>query len=155
MIKAVFDFIVALIKLLKKTQPELIKPTSTEIISLGELHTLLRKKFPEQGEIYLSDHTYKLCNVKDIKRFLSQDDTNKMGYIAEERDCDDHAYRLLGQFSIPYWSDLAFGLVWTDLHSLNCFISEDKKFYFIEPQQDTIQEELHKWQGTTIRFIVL
>jgi len=138
----------------RKSIPEKIKPTSQRVISMGELYNLLRKRFPK-GELYLSDHLYLLCSKADISKFLQQDATNKYKYQPEKFDCDDFAYRLMGQFSVPDWSYLAFGLVWTDRHALNCFVTEDLEFYFIEPQNDVIRKELKSWQGSTIRFITL
>jgi len=116
---------------------------------------ILRARFRE-GVIYLSDSKlYLMCNRADIETFLKQDDTNKMGYVAEQRDCDDFSYRLMGQFSIPDWSALAFGIVWTNLHALNIIVTEDDKVLFIEPQTDDIIENLEDWMGSTIRFIMM
>jgi len=131
------------------------KPISTQTIDSTELYKILRLRFPTDGQLYLSDKEYKLCHIEDIECFLIKDETNRVGYIPEERDCDDFAYRLMGQFSIPGWSDLTLGIVWTDLHALNCFIDEDKKFWFIEPQKDELQPFLEEWQGKTIRFIMM
>ena len=117
--------------------------------------------------IYLSDVWYWLCSEADIETFLAQDDTNKavaylpygtppgMTYVSEERDCDDFSYRLMGQLSIPEWSGIAFGIVWTDKHALNCFIDETGKFWFVEPQTGKLQDKLEAWQGTEILFILM
>ena len=78
-----------------------------------------------------------------------------MGYVTEERDCDDFSYRLMGQLSVPDWSGIAFGIVWTNLHALNCMIDENGKFWFIEPQTGRLQSKLEAWQGTEILFILL
>lgn len=69
--------------------------------------------------------------------------------------CDDFSYRLMGQLSIPEWSGIAFGIVWTNLHALNCFIDDKGKFWFIEPQSDKLQDKLEAWQGTEILFILM
>jgi len=143
-----------LLKSLPKSE-ELPKPSSTEEIEVKELSTILRQRFPKEGQLFLSDQKYKLCNVRDIRTFCTQDKTNHVKYESEWMDCDDFAYRLMGQLSIPEWSKLAFGIVWTNLHALNCFIGEDKLFYFLEPQKDTIQTQLEAWQGSTVRFIVM
>ncbi len=139
----------------RRTIPEKIKPTSTRVISMGALYQILRKRFPNEGELYLSDSMYLLCNTADISKFLQQDATNKYKYQSEKYDCDDFAYRLMGQFSVEDWSYLAFGLVWTDTHALNCFIDENLDFYFLEPQNDIIRKELKSWQGSRIRFICM
>lgn len=142
-------------RFLPKTVPEKFKPTSQRIISSKDLKVILRSRFPDVGEIYLSDRLYLLCNTADISKFLQQDATNKYKYQDQFYDCDDFSYRLMGQFSIPLWSDLAFGIVWTRSHALNCFVTEDEKFYFIEPQNDKILEELKPWMGSKIRFIIM
>ena len=55
--------------------------------------------------------------------------------------CDDFSFRLMGQFSIPGWSDIAFGIAVSEVHAYNCVIAEndgDIKAYLIEPQADRI-----------------
>jgi len=139
----------------KGSKPEPILPTSTERIEYGDLYALLRAEAP-LAELFLSDRSYLLCNKADITRFLVQDKTNKYEYTKEKFDCDDFSYRLLGQFSIPGWADLAFGLVWTDRHAMNCMVTEDGTFYLIEPQTDTLQHGgLLPSQGDHIRLIIM
>lgn len=134
----------------KKVEPERIKPTSSQRISYGDLFCLIKNTFPS-CELYLSDSNYLLCSYDDIALFLAQDQTNKMDYIIEERDCDDFSYRLMGQFSIPDWSNLCLGIIWTDNHAFNCFVTEDKELLFIEPQTDEISGKLRE----KVRLIVL
>ena len=50
---------------------------------------------------------------------------------------------------------LAFGILWTNLHAMNCFVAEDRKLYLLEPQTDTIQTKLEPWQGASVRFIMM
>ena len=129
-------------------------PTSTKEIKVDDLHKLLRNKF-EEANIFLSDMTYKLCNPEDIKYFLSIDGTNRFEYEAESYDCDNFSYRLMGQFSIPEWATLCFGICWTDKHALNFFIDEERKFWFVEPQNDSVQENLSSWQGNKVLLIMI
>ncbi len=136
-------------------EPKMIYPTSRAVISHKGLYTILRQKFPDEGQLYLSDRVYRLPSKEDIKVFLARDKTNREKYVAEDYDCDDFAYRLMGQFSVPVWSALAFGLVWTDCHALNCFVAQNQKFYFIEPQNDKIMENLEPEMGSHIRFICM
>ena len=77
-----------------------------------------------------------------------------MGYLPEERDCDDHSYRLMGQLSIPGWSALSFGILWTFSHALNCFVTENGGFRLVEPQTDQIRS-LKPDEGNDIRFITM
>ena len=132
-----------------------IKPEMKVQVTGNYIFNILDAIVPKATHIYLSDSLYWLCSDKDIENFLSQDDTNKMGYIAEERDCDDFSYRLMGQLSIPDWSGIAFGIVWTNLHALNCFIDDMGVFWFVEPQTNKLQDKLEAWQGTEILFIMM
>ena len=137
-----------------KPQPKPPPVTSTERIGTADLHAILRSVAPD-AQLYLSDRSFLLCKKQDIKDFLAYDKTNRIEYVAEAFDCDDFAYSLMGQISIPGWSDLAFGLVWTNLHALNICVTEERKVLFIEPQNDFIQSGLLPWQGDRIRFIIL
>ncbi len=138
----------------KKKPSDLPVSTSTAHISNAELRSLLEAKFP-QCNIYLSDGDYRLCSEKDMEAFLSYDPTEKNKYSAEEFDCDDFSYRLMGQFCVPGWSDLAFGILWTNTHALNVFVTEEKKVLFIEPQNDNIEELLEPWQGSMVYLVVM
>jgi len=129
-------------------------PKSSGEIGYSDLYKLLRDLFPE-AHIFLSDRKYKLCYVADIADFLKQDQTNRDEYEAEYHDCDDFAYRLMGQFSIPGWSALAFGFCWTDTHAVNCFVNTKEEFMFIEPQKDTIQTKLTSWQGSKVILVCM
>ncbi len=149
--------ILALIRRLVSGRQKEPKPPKVALrneLTQAELSRLLRKKFGRVA-IFLSDRIYKTCTQSDIEEFLKFDETNKMGFVPETRDCDDFAYRLMGQFSTPEWSALAFGIVWTDKHAMNCFIDNNKEFHFIEPQTDRLQKDLKPWQGSKIRLIMM
>ncbi len=137
------------------TPLSIVKPVVRKQVGIDYVYNILNALVPSATHIYLSDSQYWLCSDADIEKFLSQDDTNKMGYVAEERDCDDFSYRLMGQLSIPEWSGIAFGIVWTEKHALNCFISETGKFWFVEPQTGKLQDKLEAWQGSEILFILM
>ena len=136
-------------------KPPTIKPMMRKQVDFNYVYNILNTLTPSATHIYLSDNQYWLCSDADIDNFLSIDVTNKEQYIAEEFDCDDFSYRLMGQLSIPEWSGIAFGIVWTNLHALCCFIDEAGKFWFIEPQTDELQDKLEPWQGTEILFILM
>lgn len=130
-----------------------ILPTGTHITSTAEKAMLLDKWFP--GVQQFLTYQYVLPSYDDIALFLAQDQTNKYDYVFPDYLCSHYAMRLAGQFSIPGWSNLTFGLCWTDKHALNCVITQDKEFYFVEPQTDTLQDKLEPWQGSTLRFIMI
>lgn len=125
-------------------------PDLSHIVTLDELVGIIKGKLPN-AQVNYSDNTYALCTYDDIAWMLLNDQTDKMEYESEELDCDDFSYRLLGQFSVPKWSHLAFGIIWSDTHAFNFFVTEDKKVLFVEPQTDAITED---FKGR-VRFMVL
>lgn len=139
----------------QQLQPLVSPPVMRKQVDGNYIYGIMNAVVPSATHIYLSDNLYWLCSTADIERFLAQDNTNKMGYIQEERDCDDFSYRLMGQLSTPEWSGIAFGIVWTNVHALNCFIDDTGKFWFIEPQTAKLQDKLELWQGSEILFILM
>jgi hypothetical protein len=129
-------------------------PESNKRIQHGSLLRVLRDYAPTAG-IFLSDRDYILCKLADIEIFLKQDKTDKHMFRREYYDCDDFAYRLMGQFSIPSWASLAFGFLWTDKHAMNCFVNEQRKLKIIEPQTDMIFEGLKPQHGSRIKAVVM
>ena len=129
--------------------PETVEPQSTAKIEGLELQALLTIAAPS-ASVFMADNWKYLCRFSDVALFVAMDINNKIDYIAEEYDCDDFSFRLKGQFSIPGWAALALGICWTNNHALNCFVDEDKKLWFIEPQNDTIIDTLEN-----IRLIIM
>ena len=117
-----------------------------------EVSSILIEKF-QDAPLYLPDAYYKTCSKLDMERFLDWDMTNRERFETDSWDCDDFSWRLKGNITIKPWSSVPFFVVWTDLHALNGFISEDRKWHFVEPQTDTIHDSLEAWQGSQIRFI--
>ena len=131
------------------------KPSSTREVTYGELWAILARKFPNDI-FHLSDNkNYKLCNLKDINRFLEADKTDSIKYVEDRYDCDDYAFRLMGQFSVPDWSDLCIGLMWTDLHALLCLVDQNEDFWFLEPQNDNLLPDLEGWMGSSLRILMM
>ncbi len=136
----------------KKKEVGLEPPVSTNEIGMVDLRSILQWMAPN-ADLFLSDRTYRLCHTENIERFLVQDATDREDYQAERYDFDDFAYRLMGQFSVPDWSDLTIGIVWTNVHALNCVVDEDRQFWFVEPQTDELVKVL---EGVdTIRMIMM
>ncbi len=135
------------------------KPTTSNTprkqVDSNYVYDIVRQIAGDNTRIYTSDNKYWLCTEADLKAFLDMDTTNRESYMAEEYDCDDFSYHLLGQLSVKEWAGIAAGIVWTDKHALNCFIDDTGKFWFIEPQNDKLQDTLEPWQGTEILFILM
>lgn len=139
----------------KEFKIENFQPASSEQITGEELFQIINRELPQSSHIYISDNVKWLCNRSDVDDFLLQDDTNKNKYVAEEFDCDDFSFRLMGQMSVPQWARLAKGIIWTDKHALNCFVDENKELWYIEPQGDVIQVKIEDWQGTEVLFVMM
>jgi hypothetical protein len=145
----------------KKKIPSLITlkvepmPSKAVQVTGDQVFNVLMTVVPQAAHVYLSDETYWLCSKEDIETFLKFDDTNKHTYVAEQHDCDDFSYRLMGQLSDDTWSGIAFGILWTDAHAMNIIVTDDLKVYFIEPQSDAVEITMESWQGTEILLVVL
>ena len=134
---------------------EIFKPSVRKERSGDEIYQIIRKACPTADHIYISDSTYWLCSQADITQFLALDLTNKEPYVKQEFDCDDFSYRLMGQLSTPEWAGIAFGIIWTNLHAMNCFIDDTGKFWFVEPQTDALKDTLDAWQGNEELFVMM
>ena len=135
-------------------KPSEYKLVSSKKITHQELCDFIRSKYLDVS-LWLSDKEYTLCHYDDVAYFLSISQINKIDYEAEIMDCDDFAAALWGEFSKPPWSGLAIGYLWTEVHALNCVITEDMKLLFLEPQTDELNEELASWQGTQPRLMII
>ena len=145
----ILKFILALLN--REALPPVPKPAPVDRreITNAKLMALLKRRFPD-ANIRLSDNTTQLCDIADIEAFLKVDETNRVKYIAEQMDCDDFAFALLGQFSLPPWSGMAFGFIWSDLHAMNICVDSNLDIWLIEPQNDSVKSELEAWQGKTV-----
>jgi len=75
--------------------------------------------------------------------------------LVEQPACDDFALALAGEFSIPGWSALALGIMWTSTHAFNIFVDESEKIWFLEPQTDDILPIEDYMKTKTNRFLVI
>ena len=115
-------------------------------ISLIEL---LNEQVGVDCEKRISDMNYKLIARSEMERFLKQDLTNTHKYIAEDYDCDDFSFRLMGMLSAPGWAKIAAGILWGRFpkpHAINCFVDSNHAFWLIEPQSDRIFRMPSNWE---------
>ena len=95
-----------------------------------------------KANVYLSDSYYKTTTLDELKRFLHDDETNEYRYVSEYYDCDSFSFRLMGQIHSVEWGALPFGIVWTITpngnHAVNCFVDNERQFWVIEPQNDSV-----------------
>jgi len=130
------------------------KMVSSEVVTNQQLYSFVAGLFPATS-LWLSDNQYTLCHYDDVAYVLAYSQVNKLSYKSEDMDCDDFAAALWGEFSVPPWSKLAIGYLWTEVHALNCVVTEDMKFLFMEPQTDELKESLSSWQGVQPRLIII
>lgn len=104
------------------------------------------KRINPHIQVVCTDEWYQLRKKKEVEKFLEDDDTDKMQYVATIFDCDDYAVRLLGQFTVPKWSGACIGILMIGYndkengHALNIFMDVNEKLWIIEPQDDTITD---------------
>jgi len=111
-------------------------------ITDSEIYALMPKEYlnPNNGSTYKVrmscwDGKYRLTSVDEMRRFLSWDKTESLGYEPDIQDCDDFAVVMWGQ--VKKWTKgLAFGLLLTNTpaHAKNVFIDYKKDVYEVEPQ---------------------
>ena len=125
------------------------KPGVLDPIGYSEIVSIIQAEFsiPEYHSgnfmYFICDKDYRTTTVAELKRFLAWNSIDSRMYVSEYYDCDDFAFSLLGEISIPGWSQLPIGLVLaqtspTAAHAFNCFIDNESNFWFIEPQNDNV-----------------
>lgn len=154
MIKTLIDLIYKILLILTEKFGKKTAPKTEGTITGGELSDLLRARFPGV-QTQIMDYTYRLAIKAEVEKFLAEDPINTERYVVDEHDCDDFSFELMGVFSRPGWSDITFGIVWTDIHALNCIVDENYNFWFVEPQSDRLSETLEEWQGSKVNTIIM
>lgn len=131
------------------------KPVDTQDLTNVELYSLLVSEF-ECDMIQLSDYKYKTAPFSEYIRFLDYDKTDELIYTSEWFDCDDFSVRLHGNFTVPYWSALAFGELWVETpsggHAVNVFVDNDHYVWIVEPQTDDVFSVPNNWKAVRIEI---
>lgn len=110
----------------------------------GKKYKLNRKRISVNSRLGLFGLA-KICAKLNYRfNFYKQRGTNnwRLAYNPNRRvdygiGCDDFSFRLMGAFHVKPWSSLAFGIAWSHTHAFNIFY-DGKKFWLIEPQNDSI-----------------
>jgi hypothetical protein len=108
-----------------------------EKYNADQIEMAIKRLLPEAA-VLLPDWEYWTTNVQDYMNFLELDDTDKAEYVDDFYDCDDFAYRLMGQLHHPLYGAFAHGISWSSVHAFNCFIDWNLDLYLVEPQTDEI-----------------
>ena len=132
---------------------EMPLPTVKRVVDGNYVFNILNNALPTAPHIYISDNYYELCSKEDYQRYLAWDKTNEYVYIPEKFDCDDFTYRLTGNLSIPEWSVIADGTIWTETHAYKLFIDNTGKLWFVEPQTDALFDTWKSYFGNEIQFV--
>jgi len=114
-------------------------------IKASMIDNILEELFGDKCVIMVVDRYKWATSLDNIKDFLEYDDTDELDYRSEKFDCDNFAFRLLGQFNVHEWSKIPIGIVFVQLpdggyHAMNICIDEDLVVYIIEPQSDKIRK---------------
>ena len=91
------------------------------------------------NEINLYDEYYKTAPKSEFERMIDHSIVDKGIYSVDYHDCDDYSFALKGEFSIPKWSALIFGLAFFENHVACIFIDDKNNVWLVEPQSDEIK----------------
>lgn len=113
--------------------------TPSGVIRLLDVKEVLEEVGISKFEI--TDTSYYTSLVSDMQEFLNINISRIKKYQANIYDCDNFSHVFFGEASLLL-SGYAVGIVHVKtkegLHALNFMITKDKKFFYIEPQDNTI-----------------
>ena len=116
-------------------------PVDTNDLDLVELYSILNSEF-NNANINVTDRKYKTAPFSEYARLISWSKVDKRDYVTEYYDCDNFSLALMGEFNIPEWSALAFGILFAETpegaHAINFFIDNNNDVWIVEPQNDSI-----------------
>ncbi len=140
-----------------------VKKPEPIIFTAAEVDQAIKEAFGERAEKALwlnADARYYGAKLSDIQAVLQETKIEQLPYKAEETDCDDYSFLLMGAFHgnpyKPEWKSTAkqaifIAWVWwkendkTYGHALNLAVLEDKRVVMIEPQLDRIFNVPENW----------
>lgn len=137
-----------------KIRKQLDYPIVKGNISLQEVRTLLS---PICEQVFVSDENFSLTSQDEASKFSEETHVRYAQYIVENHDCENFSWALLG-----YWSEglksFPFGFAWSQNHSFNIMIDDQKNIWIIEPQTNkwmTLEESKKNNLYGPIRLIVM
>jgi len=131
-----------------EARPDGIELGTPEIVKLIE--QALNGKLHATFSLRLGDSAYYLPTTEEVSQILSSTRRERRSWVAERYDCDDFAYVLKAfASSVAYINNelklgLCCGIIWgkfewlDEFHACNWFITSDKTFNLIEPQDEKI-----------------
>lgn len=129
------------IEFLYKRSYGITPPKTTEKIYWGEVFNIIQFGLDiDSSKIEVKDTYFKLAPLLEYRRMIEYSTVDKRLYVNEFYDCEDFAYALKGEFSIPKWAALPFGMVYLYkdgvYHAMNIFIDSNRQIWIVEPQND-------------------
>jgi len=102
------------------------------------------------GIFRLADATYREIDEGALGRFLEKDKTDLEQWVAEDFDCDDHTFRLMGRFhqdrrtaAMPIY--ITWVMTSQGGHAVLSYCYKGI-VHIIEPQKDWIYDVPHDWK---------
>jgi len=127
------------------------KTEKAEVIPYAEVNQLLRQQLSNRLKsnviIILSDSKYCLIKSTKVQEIYSKSNLKNLSYEAEKHDCDDYSVLMKAEFVKAVKKDssaryaYAAGIVYGNIpspHAINWYIDENRKLWFIEPQNGDI-----------------
>jgi hypothetical protein len=127
------------------------KKEKAEVISHVEVNQLLRQQLSDRLRsnviIILADANYCLIKSTKVQEIYANSNIKNLSYEYEKHDCDDFSVLMKAEFikavkkdssaRYAYAAGIVFGNIPTP-HAINWYIDENKKIWFIEPQNGDI-----------------
>ena len=83
--------------------------------------------------VHISDAVFNVTSMVEGKRFAEETRVDIKQYIAEDHDCDNFSFALMGYWSLGLIS-FPFGIAWSSTHAFNFMIDDAGQLWVIEPQ---------------------
>lgn len=101
-------------------------------------------------KIGIADQEYEDLDLKEVKKVVKSDEIDKMNYEAEEFDCDDYAFALMGALHHNRkTAAMPIFITWVSMpeggHAVLSVLTKDKRVLIIEPQNDNIYPVPSNW----------
>jgi len=140
-----------------------VREREAVVLSNTDVRKAIEAAFGDRAkgaQFWLADSKYYAANLADIQSVLQQTKIEQLKYVAEDFDCDDFSFTLMGALhanpyepkKMPTAKQAVFIVwVWWKMgnnvygHALNMCVTADKKVYMIEPQNDRIFNVPPNW----------
>jgi len=132
--------------LLDKVKTKFLPKPKGVKVSSDEIVEILKKEIGDYDYIVLlADDYYNCLSYDDYIKFLKSDRVNQEKWIENVHDCDNFALELAGNASQRFrLTGCCLGELWFYHvkegwgHAINFFITSDKQFWCVEPQNDKV-----------------